>query len=109
MGLLIVRLVELLIVAVPVIGLVIGGMKAFSAARARQEQPADGLGATTLWRTPARPRASSDRRRTWHCGDSPPPPRDSMVTSRRSQTAKSPSMPLWSWTANPTRTWRSEK
>jgi hypothetical protein len=38
MGLLIVRLVELLIVVVPVIGLVIGGMKAFSAARARQEQ-----------------------------------------------------------------------
>jgi hypothetical protein len=43
MGLLIVRLVELLIVAVPVIGLVIGGMKAFSAVRARQEQAPDEL------------------------------------------------------------------
>jgi hypothetical protein len=51
MGLLIVRLVELLIVAVPVIGLVIGGMKAISAARARQEQAADELHATAP-RTP---------------------------------------------------------
>jgi hypothetical protein len=41
MGLLIVRLVELLIVVVPVIGLVIGGMKAFSAARTRQERAVD--------------------------------------------------------------------
>jgi hypothetical protein len=51
MGLLIVRLVELLIVAVPVIGLVIGGMKAFSAVRARQEQAPDELDATAT-RTP---------------------------------------------------------
>jgi len=51
MGLLIVRLVELLIVVVPVIGLVIGGMKALSAVRARQEQAADELDATAP-RTP---------------------------------------------------------
>jgi hypothetical protein len=36
MGLLLVRLVELLIVAVPVIGLIVGGMKALSAVRDRQ-------------------------------------------------------------------------
>lgn len=46
MGLLIVRLVELLIVVVPVIGLVIGGIKAFSAVRTRQEQAPDELDAT---------------------------------------------------------------
>jgi hypothetical protein len=36
MGLLLVRLVELLIVVVPVIGLIVGGMKALSAVRERQ-------------------------------------------------------------------------
>jgi hypothetical protein len=41
MGLLIVRLIELLIVVVPVIGLVIGGWKAISAARSRLEQMGD--------------------------------------------------------------------
>jgi hypothetical protein len=40
MGLLLVRLVELLIIVVPVVGLVVGGVKAFSAARvARQPAP----------------------------------------------------------------------
>jgi hypothetical protein len=38
MGLLLVRLIELLIVIVPVIGLVIAGMKALSAARGRQAE-----------------------------------------------------------------------
>jgi hypothetical protein len=42
MGLLLVRLVELLIVVVPIIGLIVGGMKALSAARARQPQTNDG-------------------------------------------------------------------
>jgi hypothetical protein len=51
MGLLLVRLVELLIVVVPVVGLVIGGMKAFSAARARQEQAPEELD-TAAPRTP---------------------------------------------------------
>ncbi|HYZ67152.1 MAG TPA: hypothetical protein VE666_04975 [Mycobacterium sp.] len=51
MGLLLVRLIELLIVVVPVIGLIIGGVKAFSAVRGRQEQPADELN-TDAPRTP---------------------------------------------------------
>ncbi|AGB26545.1 hypothetical protein Mycsm_06394 [Mycobacterium sp. JS623] len=58
MGLLLVRLVELLIVVVPVIGLVIGGMKAFSAARARQEQAPEELG-------PAAPRTANSRAAQW--------------------------------------------
>jgi hypothetical protein len=41
MGLLLVRLVELLIVVVPVIGLVVAGMKAVSAARGRQAPGGD--------------------------------------------------------------------
>ena len=44
MGLLLVRLIELLIVVVPVIGVVIAGMKAVSAARGRQPVGADQLG-----------------------------------------------------------------
>jgi hypothetical protein len=58
MGLLLVRLVELLIVVVPVIGLVVGGMKAFSAARARQEQAPDELDS-------AAPRTSNSRAAQW--------------------------------------------
>ena len=45
MGLLLVRLIELLIVVVPVIGVVIAGMKALSAARGRQVFGGDRLGA----------------------------------------------------------------
>jgi hypothetical protein len=45
MGLLLVRLVELLIVVVPVIGVVIAGMKALSVARGRQAIGTDQLGA----------------------------------------------------------------
>ena len=41
MGLLLVRLIELLIVVVPVIGVLIAGMKAFSVARARQAERGD--------------------------------------------------------------------
>jgi hypothetical protein len=41
MGLLLVRLIELLIVVVPVIGVVIAGVKAFSVARARQADRGD--------------------------------------------------------------------
>jgi hypothetical protein len=45
MGLLLVRLIELLIVAAPVIGLIIGGVKAFSVVRDRQGRPTDELNA----------------------------------------------------------------
>jgi hypothetical protein len=45
MGLLLVRLIELLIVVVPVIGVVIAGMKALSAVRGRQSIGGDQLGA----------------------------------------------------------------
>jgi hypothetical protein len=58
MGLLLVRLVELLIVVVPVVGLVIGGMRAFSAARARQEQAAGQV-------DPAGPRTPNSQAAQW--------------------------------------------
>ena len=58
MGLLLVRLVELLIVVVPVIGLVVGAMKAFSAARARQEQAPEEL-------DPAASRTPTSRAAQW--------------------------------------------
>lgn len=45
MGLLLVRLIELLIVVVPVIGVIIAGMKALSVARGHQATGADQLGA----------------------------------------------------------------
>jgi hypothetical protein len=58
MGLLLVRLVELLIVVVPVIGLVVGATKAFSAARARQEQAPEEL-------DPAASRTPTSRAAQW--------------------------------------------
>jgi hypothetical protein len=58
-GLLLVRLVELLIVVVPVIGLVIGAMKAFSAARARQEPAPNSQAAQ--WRAITRTIQEHDR------------------------------------------------
>jgi hypothetical protein len=67
MGLLLVRLVELLIVVVPVIGLVVGGMKAFSAVRARQERTPDELDTPTAnsqaaqWRAITRTIKEHDR------------------------------------------------
>lgn len=51
MGLLLVRLIELLIVVVPVIGVVIAGMKALSAARGRQVFGGDQLGAPASQQT----------------------------------------------------------
>jgi hypothetical protein len=70
MGLLLVRLVELLIIVVPVIGVVVGGLKAFSAARARQvfrgDEPAAGAPRTTnshaaQWRAISRTVKEHDR------------------------------------------------
>jgi hypothetical protein len=58
MGLLLVRLVELLIVALPVIGVVIAGMKAFSAARERQAHGGDE-------RVAGAPQASSNHAAQW--------------------------------------------
>ena len=58
MGLLLVRLVELLILVVPIIGLGIAGMKAISAARDRQTPAPDGGSAAT-------PQASNSRAAHW--------------------------------------------
>ena len=55
---LIVRLVELLIVIVPVIGLIYGGYKAVSKVRERADDAPHGRGA-------ARPEADQQRRRSW--------------------------------------------
>jgi hypothetical protein len=59
MGLLLVRLIELLIVVVPVIGIVIAGMKALSAVRGRQPIGGDQLGAPA--RQPANNHAAQCR------------------------------------------------
>jgi hypothetical protein len=70
MGLLLVRLIELLIVVVPVVGIVVAGVKAFSAARARQvsrgDEPAVGAPPTTnsraaQWRAISRTVKEHDR------------------------------------------------
>jgi hypothetical protein len=70
MGLLLVRLIELLIVVVPVVGIVVAGVKAFSAARARQvfrgDEPAVGAPQTTTshaaqWRAISRTVKEHDR------------------------------------------------